>query len=70
MTLGQLNTRMEAKGLGRISAATLEFHSIPFSKERSAVQITVVNAKRLMLLISMGCRKLADEPLEQQAEIQ
>lgn len=70
MTLGQLNTRMEAKGLGRISAATLEFHSIPFTKERSAVQITVVNAKRLMLLISMGCRKLADEPLEQQAEIQ
>ena len=70
MTLGQLNTRMEAKGLGRISAATLEFHSIPFTKERSAVQITVVNAKRLMLLISMGCRKLADEPLEQQEEIQ
>lgn len=61
MTLGQLNTRMEAMGLGRISAATLEHHSIPFTKERAAVQITAANAQRLMLLLSLGYRKLADE---------
>lgn len=61
MTLGQLNTRLDAAGLGKISAATLEHHGIPFSKERAAVQITMANARRLMLLLSMGCRQLADE---------
>ncbi|MDR0212867.1 MAG: YqaJ viral recombinase family protein [Comamonas sp.] len=61
MTLGQLNTRMEGMGLGKISAATLEHHGIPFTKERAAVQITSANARRLMLLLSMGYRKLADE---------
>lgn len=61
MTLGQINTRMEAMGLGKISAATLEFHGIPFAKERAAVQIKATQARRLMLLISMGARKLADE---------
>lgn len=61
LTLGQLNTRMEGLGLGKISAATLEHHGIAFSKERSAVQITEANARRLMLLLSMGYRKLADE---------
>lgn len=61
MTLGQLNARMESMGLGKISAATLEHHGIPFTKERAAVQITSGNARRLMLLLSMGYRKLADE---------
>lgn len=61
MTLGQLNARMESVGLGKISAATLEHHGIPFTKERAAVQITSANARRLMLLLSMGYRKLADE---------
>lgn len=61
MTLGQLNARMESMGLGKISAATLEHHGIPFTKERTAVQITSGNARRLMLLLSMGYRKLADE---------
>lgn len=61
MTLGQLNARMEGIGLGKISAATLEHHGIPFTKERAAVQITSANARRLMLLLSMGYRKLADE---------
>ncbi|MDH1766542.1 YqaJ viral recombinase family protein [Comamonas aquatica] len=61
MTLGQLNARMETMGLGKISAATLEHHGIPFTKERAAVQITSGNARRLMLLLSMGYRKLADE---------
>ncbi|MFD2755974.1 YqaJ viral recombinase family protein [Comamonas terrae] len=61
LTLGQINTRMEALGLGKISAATLEFHGIPFAKERAAVQIKATQARRLMLLISMGARKLADE---------
>ncbi|MDH1673969.1 YqaJ viral recombinase family protein [Comamonas aquatica] len=61
MTLGQLNARMEGIGLGKISAATLEHHGIPFTKERAAVQITSGNARRLMLLLSMGYRKLADE---------
>lgn len=61
MTLRQLNARMESMGLGKISAATLEHHGIPFTKERAAVQITSGNARRLMLLLSMGYRKLADE---------
>ena len=61
MTLGQLNARMESMGLGKISAATLEHHGIPFTKERAAVQIASANARRLMLLLSMGYRKLADE---------
>lgn len=61
LTLGQLNTRMEGLGLGKISAATLEHHGIAFSKERSAVQITEGNARRLMLLLSLGYRKLADD---------
>nr|WP_246254285.1 YqaJ viral recombinase family protein [Comamonas jiangduensis] len=61
LTLGQLNTRMEGLGLGKISAATLEHHGIAFSKERSAVQITEANARRLMLLLSLGYRKLADD---------
>lgn len=61
MTLGQLNARMESMGLGKISAATLEHHGIQFTKERAAVQITSGNARRLMLLLSMGYRKLADE---------
>ena len=61
MTLGQLNTRMEGLGLGKISAATLEHHGIAFSKERSAVQITEGDARRLMLLLSLGYRKLADD---------
>lgn len=60
-TLGQLNTRMEAAGLGRISASTLEFHGIPFTKKQAAVHITAANARRLLLLVSMGARKLADE---------
>ena len=60
-TLGQLNTRMEAAGLGKISAATLEFHSIPFTRERGAVHIAAANSRRLLLLVSMGARKLADE---------
>lgn len=61
MTLGQLNTRLDGLGLGKISAATLEHHSIPFTKERAAVQITEANARRLMLLLSMGYRKFADD---------
>ncbi|WP_368921337.1 YqaJ viral recombinase family protein [Comamonas aquatica] len=61
MTLGQLNARMESMGLGKISAATLEHHGIQFTKERAAVQISSGNARRLMLLLSMGYRKLADE---------
>lgn len=60
-TLGQLNTRMEASGLGKISAATLEFHGIPFTKKQAAVHITAANARRLLLLVSMGARKLGDE---------
>ena len=61
MTLGQLNTRLDGLGLGKISAATLEHHGIPFTKERAAVQITEANARRLMLLLSMGYRKFADD---------
>lgn len=61
MTMGQVNTRLEAAGLGKISAATLEHHGIPFTKERAAVQITEANVKRLALLLSLGFRKLADE---------
>ncbi len=61
MTLGQLNARMESMGLGKISAATLEHHGIQVTKERAAVQISSGNARRLMLLLSMGYRKLADE---------
>ncbi|MEN2431130.1 YqaJ viral recombinase family protein [Comamonas sp. F1-6] len=61
MTLGQINTLLEAAGLGKISAATLEHHGIPFTKERAAVQITEANTKRLALLLSLGFRKLADD---------
>lgn len=61
MTLGQVNTLLEAAGLGKISAATLEHHGIPFTKDRAAVQITEANTKRLALLLSLGFRKLADE---------
>lgn len=61
MTLGQINTKLEAAGLGKISAATLEFHGIPFAKERGAVQIKTTQVRRLLLLISMGARKFADE---------
>lgn len=61
MTMGQVNTRLEAAGLGKISAATLEYHGIPFTKERAAVQITEANVKRLALLLSLAFRKLADE---------
>lgn len=62
-TLGQLNTRMEAAGLGRISAATLEFHGIPFKRERGAVHVDIANSRLLLLLLSLGARKLADEPV-------
>lgn len=61
MTLGQVNTLLEASGLGKISAATLEHHGIPFTRERGAVQVTEANTKRLALLLSLGFRKLADE---------
>ncbi|WP_054074778.1 lambda-exonuclease family protein [Comamonas testosteroni] len=61
MTLGQVNTLLDATGLGKISAATLEHHGIPFTRERGAVQITEANTKRLALLLSLGFRKLADE---------
>ena len=61
MTLGQVNTLLEAAGLGKISAATLEHHGIPFTRERGAVQITEANTKRLALLLSLGFRKLADD---------
>lgn len=61
MTLGQVNTLLEAAGLGKISAATLEHHSIPFTRERGAVQVTESSTKRLALLLSLGFRKLADE---------
>lgn len=61
MTLGQVNTLLEASGLGKISAATLEHHDIPFTRERGAVQVTEANVKRLALLLSLGFRKLADE---------
>lgn len=61
MTLGQVNTLLEAAGLGKISAATLEHHGIPFTRERGAVQVTEANTKRLALLLSLGFRKLADE---------
>ena len=61
MTLGQVNTLLEAAGLGKISAATLEHHGIPFTRERGAVQVTEASTKRLALLLSLGYRKLADE---------
>ncbi|KGH25456.1 YqaJ viral recombinase family protein [Comamonas testosteroni] len=61
MTLGQVNTLLEAAGLGKISAATLEHHGIQFTRERGAVQVTEANIKRLALLLSLGFRKLADE---------
>ena len=61
MTMGQVNTRLEAAGLGKISAATLEYHGIPFTKERAAVQITEADVKRLALLLSLAFRKLADD---------
>lgn len=61
MTLGQVNTLLEAAGLGKISAATLEHHGIQFTRERGAVQVTEANTKRLALLLSLGFRKLADE---------
>lgn len=61
MTLGQVNTLLETAGLGKISAATLEHHGIPFTRERGAVQVTEASTKRLALLLSLGFRKLADE---------
>lgn len=61
MTLGQVNALLEAAGLGKISAATLEHHSIPFNRERGAVNIHAAQVKRLLILLSLGMRKLADE---------
>lgn len=61
MTLGQVNGLLEAAGLGKISAATLEHHSIPFNRERGAVNIHAAQVKRLLILLSLGMRKLADE---------
>ena len=61
MTLGQINTRLEGAGLGKISAATLEHHSIPFIRERGAVNIQAAQVQRLLILISLGVRKLADD---------
>ena len=61
MTLGQVNTLLENAGLGKISAATLEHHNIPFIRERGAVNIQAAQVKRLLILLSMGMRKLADE---------
>ena len=61
MTLGQINTMLEGSGLGKISAATLEHHSISFIRERGAVNIHAAQVKRLLILLSLGMRKLADE---------
>lgn len=61
MTMGQVNTLLEDAGLGKITAATLEHHGIPFTKERAAVQIQASQVKRLLILLSMGMRKLADD---------
>lgn len=61
MTLGQVNALLEGSGLGKISAATLEHHSIPFNRERGAVNIHAAQVKRLLILLSLGMRKLADE---------
>lgn len=61
LTIGQINTRLKDAGLGQISAATLDFHGIPYAKDRGSVQIPVTQVRRLLLLISMGTRKLADD---------
>lgn len=61
LTIGQINARLKDVGLGQISAATLDFHGIPYAKDRGSVQIPVTQVRRLLLLISMGTRKLADE---------
>ena len=61
LTIGQINARLKDAGLGQISAATLDFHGIPYAKDRGSVQIPVTQVRRLLLLISMGTRKLADE---------
>lgn len=61
LTIGQINTRLKDAGLGQISAATLDFHGIPYVKDRGSVQIPVNQVRRLLLLISMGARKFADE---------
>lgn len=61
LTIGQINTRLKDAGLGQISAATLDFHGIPYAKDRGSVQIPVNQVRRLLLLISMGTRKLADD---------
>lgn len=61
MTLGQVNTLLEGAGLGKISAATLEHHRISFVRERGAVNIQASQVQRLLILLSLGMRKLADE---------
>lgn len=61
MTLGQVNTLLEGAGLGKISAATLEHHRISFVRERGAVNIQAAQVQRLLILLSLGMRKLADE---------
>lgn len=61
LTIGQINTRLKDAGLGQISAATLDFHGIPYAKDRGSVQIPITQVRRLLQLISMGTRKLADE---------
>lgn len=61
LTIGQINTRLKDAGLGQISAATLDFHGIPYAKDRGSVQIPITQVRRLLLLISMGTRKLADD---------
>ncbi|WP_054075863.1 YqaJ viral recombinase family protein [Comamonas testosteroni] len=61
LTIGQINARLKDVGLGQISAATLDFHGIPYAKDRGSVQIPVTQVRRLLLLISMGTRKLADD---------
>lgn len=61
LTIGQINARLKDAGLGQISAATLDFHGIPYAKDRGSVQIPVNQVRRLLLLISMGTRKLADD---------
>ena len=61
MTLGQVNTLFESAGQGKISAATLEHHGIPFVRERGAVQVAAPQVRRLLILLSLGMRKLADD---------
>ena len=61
MTLGQVNTLLENAGQGKISAATLEHHGIPFVRERGAVQVAAPQVRRLLILLSLGMRKLAGD---------